>query len=58
VRNGFHYKFDGDFFYSSILAITGFWQFWQSLPNPRWKDLADNWDREVRVPGQSIAETP
>jgi putative endonuclease len=26
--------------------------------NPRWEDLADNWGREMRFRGQSLAETP
>jgi len=26
--------------------------------NPRWQDLAENWGRELRFPGQSLAETP
>ncbi len=26
--------------------------------NPRWQDLAENWGRELRLPGQSIVETP
>ena len=26
--------------------------------NPRWQDLAENWGRELRFPGQSIVETP
>jgi putative endonuclease len=26
--------------------------------NPRWQDLAENWDREMRFRGQSIGRTP
>ncbi len=26
--------------------------------NPRWQDLAENWGRELRFPGQSLVETP
>ncbi len=26
--------------------------------NPRWQDLAENWSREMRLPGQSLGETP
>jgi putative endonuclease len=26
--------------------------------NPRWQDLAENWGREIRLPGERMAETP
>ena len=26
--------------------------------NPRWQDLAENWGREMRFPGQSLGRTP
>ena len=26
--------------------------------NPRWQDLAENWGREMRFPGQPLVETP
>jgi hypothetical protein len=26
--------------------------------NPRWQDLAKNWEREMRCPGQSLARIP
>jgi hypothetical protein len=26
--------------------------------NPRWQDLAEHWDREMRFSGQSLGRTP
>jgi putative endonuclease len=31
---------------------------WRPTTNPRWQDLAEQWGREIRLPGQSLGRMP